>query len=93
MIRMPEEWRSATNGDALEALFAAPGSATTVLEVVGTADPYTPPEHVAELEAAGGTVVRYEGAEHGFVHDASRPTHRADAAADAWSKVLAWLTP
>ncbi len=28
---------------------------------------------VDALEAAGATVVRYEGAEHGFVHDASRP--------------------
>ena len=93
MIRMPDEWRSATNGDAIDALLAAPGSAATVLEIVGTADPYTPPEHIAELEAAGGTVVRYEGADHGFVHDASRPTHRPDDAADAWRRVLDWLSP
>jgi dienelactone hydrolase len=35
--------------------------------------------------------VRYEGAEHGFVHDASRPAHRADDAADAWRRVIAFL--
>jgi carboxymethylenebutenolidase len=93
MIRNPEPWRSATNGDALDQLLAVPGAASRVLAIIGTADPYTPPEHVAELEAAGGTVVRYEGADHGFVHDASRPTHRADDAADAWGRVLAWLTP
>ena len=91
MIRMPDEWRSDTNGDAIEALAAAPGSAATVLAVVGTADPYTPAEHVAELEAAGATVVRYEGADHGFVHDASRPAHRAEDAADAWRRALGWL--
>ena len=91
MIRMPEEWRSDTNGDAIEALLAAPGSAATVLAVVGTADPYTPAEHVDELEAAGATVVRYDGAEHGFVHDASRPAHRADDAADAWRRAIDWL--
>ena len=35
--------------------------------------------------------MRYEGADHGFVHDPSRPAHRADDAADAWSRVLAFL--
>ena len=33
-------------------------------------------------------VVVYEGADHGFVHDADRPAHRADDAADAWARVL-----
>jgi carboxymethylenebutenolidase len=37
------------------------------------------------------TVVRYDGADHGFVHDPSRPTHRADDAADAWDRALAFL--
>jgi len=36
-------------------------------------------------------VVSYEGAEHGFVHDASRPAHRADDAADAWRQVVSFL--
>lgn len=93
MIRMPDEWRSDTNGDALDALLAAPGSAERVLAIIGTADHFTPPEHVAELEAAGATVVRYDGAEHGFVHDDTRPTHRAEDAADAWARALAWLAP
>jgi carboxymethylenebutenolidase len=95
MIRNPADWGGGQgpNGDALDALVDAPGSAERVLAIIGTADPYTPAEHVAELEAAGGTAVRYEGADHGFVHDATRPTHRADDAADAWSRALAWLTP
>ena len=46
------------------------------------------PTQIDELEAAGATVVRYEGADHGFVHDPARPTHRADDAADAWDRVL-----
>ena len=33
----------------------------------------------------------YEGAEHGFIHDASRPSHRADDAADAWRRVADWF--
>lgn len=92
MIRNPEDWRTATNGDAADALAAAPGSAATVLAIVGTADPYTPADHVDELDAAGATVVRYEGAEHGFVHDASRPAHRAEDAADAWRRTVDWLS-
>jgi carboxymethylenebutenolidase len=95
MIRNPVDWGGGEgpNGDALDALAAAPGTAERVLAIVGTADPYTPAEHVAELEAAGATVARYEGAEHGFVHDATRPAHRADDAADAWRRAMAWLTP
>ena len=93
MVRNPENWQSTTNRDAMDALVGAPGSAEKVLAVMGTADPYTPSEHLDELEAAGGTVVRYEGAEHGFVHDPARPAHRAADAADAWQRAIAWLTP
>jgi hypothetical protein len=35
--------------------------------------------------------VRYEGADHGFVHAPDRPTHRADDAADAWRRAIAHL--
>jgi carboxymethylenebutenolidase len=91
MIRVPEAWRGSAQRDALDSLEAAPGSAARVLAIIGTADPYTPPSDVDDLEAAGATVVRYEGAEHGFVHDASRPSHRADDAADAWRRVAAWF--
>jgi carboxymethylenebutenolidase len=93
MVRNPEAWQGTTNRDAMDHLQAAPGTAERVLAVMGTADPYTPAEHLAELEAAGGTVVRYEGAEHGFVHDPSRPAHRPADAADAWQRAIAWLTP
>jgi carboxymethylenebutenolidase len=46
---------------------------------------------VAALEFAGARVVRYPTADHGFVHDASRPNHRVDDAADAWQR--AWALP
>jgi carboxymethylenebutenolidase len=93
MVRNPEGWRSPANADAIDLLLAAPGSTDRVLAIVGTNDPYTPAAEVAELEAAGATVVRYEGAEHGFVHDPSRDAHRPDDAADAWRRAVAWLTP
>ena len=93
MVRNPPNWQGDTNGDAMDALVAAPGTAQRVLAVMGAADPYTPAEHLAELEAAGATVVRYQDAEHGFVHDPSRPAHRPDDAADAWRRATAWLTP
>ena len=50
------------------------------------------PTDVAAAEAAGVTVVRYEGADHGFVHDPIRPAHRADDAADAWRRAIAFLS-
>jgi carboxymethylenebutenolidase len=59
--------------------------------IVGSADHWTPPDHVAELQATGAAVVIYEGADHGFVHDPSRPAHRADEAADAWTRALTFL--
>jgi carboxymethylenebutenolidase len=92
MIRAPEAWRSPTQRDAIDLLVEAPGSAERILAIIGTADPYTPERDVDDLEAAGATVVRYEGAEHGFIHDASRPSHRADDAADAWRRVAEWFS-
>jgi carboxymethylenebutenolidase len=91
MIRVPEAWRGRKQRDAIEVLAQVPGSAERILAIIGTADPYTPERDVDDLEAARATVVRYEGAEHGFVHDASRPAHRAEDAADAWRRVAAWF--
>jgi carboxymethylenebutenolidase len=93
MIRVPDGWRGPTQRDALEMLRESPGTAERVLAIIGTADPYTPADDVSALEDLGATVVRYEGAEHGFVHDASRPAHRPDEAADAWRRAAEWLQP
>ena len=92
MVRVPDGWRGPGQRNAVDCLNDAPGSAARVVAIVGTADPYTPAAEVDELEAAGAHVVRYADAEHGFVHDKSRPAHRADDAADAWRRVREWLT-
>jgi dienelactone hydrolase len=92
MIRLPQAWKSASMGHAFDLLESGGAAlAAKVLAVVGTVDPYLPAEDVDDLEALGATVVRYDGAEHGFMHDPSRPTHRPDDAADAWRRIGDWL--
>jgi carboxymethylenebutenolidase len=89
MVRLPESWRSPSLAEPLDALRAP--ERCPVLELVGTADEFVPDADAAAAEAAGVEVVRYEGAEHGFVHDPSRPTHRPADAADAWRRALEFL--
>lgn len=89
MVRVPEQWKGPDQGEPLDAL-ASPRRCPT-MAVMGTADSWAPPDDLDALEAAGVTVVRYEGADHGFVHDPARPTHRPDDAADAWRRALAFL--
>ena len=89
MIHVPEQWQGPGQAAPLELM--AGGDAGSVLAIIGTEDRWTPPDHVDDLVAAGAAVVRYEGADHGFAHDASRPAHRIDDAADAWRRVVEWL--
>ena len=89
MIRVPEAWRSVTQGEPLEYLEA--GHPERVLAIICDRDHYTPPADVDALAASGVTVVHYPEAEHGFAHDASRPMHRADDAADAFTRAQRWL--
>jgi carboxymethylenebutenolidase len=89
MIRVPEAWRGAGQGEPLDHLAA--GHPDRVLAIIGERDHYTPPADVEALEAAGVTTVHYPEAEHGFAHDASRPAHRPDDAADAFARAEAWL--
>jgi carboxymethylenebutenolidase len=89
MIHVPERWQGDDQADPL-ASATSPG-ACPALAIIGTADVWTPQAEVDELEDAGVTVVRYDGADHGFAHDPSRPTHRPADAADAWSRALAFL--
>lgn len=89
MVRVPEMWRSDALGEPLDAL-ARPEACPT-MAVVGTVDRWTPEDDVVDLEGAGVTVVRYEGADHGFVHDPDRPAHRAADAADAWRRTVGFL--
>jgi len=89
MIKVPDSWRSEGTIEALDAVRSP--EACPTMAIVGTVDRWTPASDVDELEAAGVTVVRYEGADHGFVHDDSRPNHRAEDAADAWHRAIAFL--
>ena len=90
MIHVPEQWQSDTQGEPL-----APAQADGGLPVMADRrhrGPVDARRDVAELEAVGATVVRYEGADHGFVHDPDRPAHRPEDAADAWERALAFLS-
>ncbi len=89
MIRVPEDWKGPGHGEPLDALAA--GQDDRVLAIIGDLDPYTPPDDVAALEATNVTVVRYPEADHGFAHDALRPAHRPDDAADAFARAEQWL--
>jgi carboxymethylenebutenolidase len=90
MPRVPEMWQSPTQGDPLAAV-ASPGASATLM-LAGTADPWVGADGLTALEDAGVEVVRYEGADHGFAHDPSRPAHRPVDAADAWSRAVAFLS-
>lgn len=67
-----------------------------ILCLFGADDPSIPPAHVQaireRLSQVGGAheVVVYEGASHAFFCD-ERASYKADAAADAWLRTLAWL--
>jgi carboxymethylenebutenolidase len=89
MIRVPEHWRGPANVEPLDAI-QAPG-ACPVLAVIGGRDAFTPEPDVADLQATGAEVVVYPEAEHGFAHDDSRPSHRADDAADAFARAMSFL--
>jgi carboxymethylenebutenolidase len=89
MARVPEQWRSATQGEPLDAL-SSPNRCPT-LAILGGQDDWVPPEHAAALEAAGVEVALFPDADHAFVHDPDRPVHRAEDAAEAWRRVLAHL--
>ncbi len=89
MIVMPPAWHGAGHDEPLANLINGYGD--NVLAIIGGEDPYTPESDVAQLRATGATVVFYPDAEHGFAHDASRPSHRADDAADAFSRAREWL--
>jgi dienelactone hydrolase len=90
MLKVPPHWQGEGTIEPLDAV-RAPG-ACPVLAIVGTVDQWTPPPDVEAAESAGITVVRYEGADHGFVHDDTRPAHRAADAADAWQRAIAFLS-
>jgi carboxymethylenebutenolidase len=92
MIRIPDDWR----GGSLREPLATVADACPTLAILGGHDPYTPAADIDALRDAwvdrpDCEIVVYAEAEHGFVHAAERPAHRADDAADAWRRTLDWL--
>lgn len=90
MIRVPEVWSGPGQGQPLDAV--RDRGETEVMAIIGEIDGWTPPDDVEALRATGAQVITYADADHGFVHDPSRPVHRPDDAADAWERVLAFLS-
>jgi dienelactone hydrolase len=89
MIHVPEAWVGRGQGDPVECL--RHGHPDRVLALIGVQDPYTPPDHVAELRSVGVIVREYPDAVHAFAHDPARPVHRPDDAADAFRAAREWL--
>ena len=89
MIKIPDGWKSPTQGEPLEYLAAQ--HTDHVLAIIGGKDHYTPPGDVAELTQLKVQTQIYPDAEHAFAHDSSRPAHRAQDAADAFNRAKAWL--
>lgn len=91
MIRVPDDFQGLGQGEPLD--YLARDGACPTLAILGGRDHFTPPEDIDALKQLPNVAaVVYPEGEHGFVHDPSRPTHRADDAADAWARVLKFLT-
>jgi carboxymethylenebutenolidase len=94
MIRVPDAWVGPKTRQPLDAA----ADVCPTLAIFGGQDGYSPAPDIAALRAAWANrpdcqIVVYEEAEHGFVHAPERPAHRADDAADAWRRTLAFLLP
>lgn len=89
MIRLPESWYGPGQGEPLE--YLAAGNSDRVFAVLGGRDHYTPADDIAALADLGVAHRVYAEGEHGFAHDAARPTHRAEDAADAFARSRDWL--
>ena len=90
MVRPPQQWSQPGN-DPLDALRRP--DCCPVLAIFGGADTWTPAEDIEAVKSSGALVSArvYDGAQHGFVHDPSRPSHRPDDAADAWRWAVEFL--
>lgn len=94
MVRVPAAWRGGGQGDALDVVASSVGAGRRagLLCIFGTEDPWCPHDEIDEVEAAGATVIRYEGADHGWAQDPDRENFRPDDAADAWARAEAYLS-
>jgi carboxymethylenebutenolidase len=94
MVRPPEGWVGPKTRLPLDTA----ADVCPTLAIFGGQDSYTPAADIDALREAWAErpdceIVVYPDADHGFVHAPERPAHRADDAADAWRRVLAFLSP
>jgi carboxymethylenebutenolidase len=82
-------WAGPGQADPLER--AAAATEVPLLAIAGEEDEFVPAEHLAELEQAKATVLRFAGAGHAFAHDPEAESFRPEAAADAWGHAHAFL--
>lgn len=92
MTALPPEWA----GPGEVAITEIAADMCPTLAIFGALDPWIPLDTVQALEAAwvdrpDCEVVVYPDADHGFVHEPSRATHRPDDAAAAWHRALDFL--
>jgi carboxymethylenebutenolidase len=92
MVRLPEGWQ----GGGVREPLPTVSDVCPTLAIFGGVDHFTPTEDIDALRAAWSErsdceIVVYPEADHGFIHVPERPAHRADDAADAWRRTLAWL--
>jgi len=93
-LRVPEGWRSPQLAEPL----ATASEVCPTIAILGGQDRWTPDGDIEALRAEWAhrpdcEVVVYPDADHGFVHDPERSTHRAADAADAWHRVLGFFEP
>jgi carboxymethylenebutenolidase len=93
MIRVPDGWAGPTTRQPLDTA----ADVCPTLAIFGGQDSFTPAADIDALRAAWAErpdceVAVYPEADHAFVHAPERPVHRPDDAADAWRRVLDFLT-
>lgn len=93
MVRVPPQWSGGTQGDALDVVRARHEQGDLhLLCIFGTEDPWCPLDQIDEVDAAGATVIRYDGADHGWAQDSTRDNYRPADATDAWRRAEAFLS-
>ncbi len=92
MVTVPEGWRGPGQGEPLATLVQA----GPTLAIFGGVDHWSPPADIEALRHAwigrdDCEIVVYPEADHAFVHDPQRATHRPEDADDAWKRALGIL--
>ena len=91
-LRLPPEWQGGTMGSPLGNL----GQVCPTLAIFGALDPFSPAADIADLrkewrDRPDCEILIYPKANHAFVHDPDRPSHRQSDAMDAWVHTLDWF--